>query len=146
MNLVKTAFTFQYLHIFSHLPYPKFYRYSLFLLIVGVTVWGVFGIIFLCRPVQTYWNVDIDGSCMNAEHHLWSTSIIGIVIDWAIRILPMPVVGKLQLPRRQKCGLWAVFGLGGFVCVVSILRLTLVHKAVHEGKTTSKLHIVSTHG
>ncbi|KAF2629216.1 hypothetical protein BU25DRAFT_389218 [Macroventuria anomochaeta] len=136
VNLVKTGFTFQYFRIFSHLPYPKYYCYLLFFLIVGATAWGVFGIIFLCNPVKTYWDVKVDGQCMNAEHHFWSTSIMGLVIDWAIWVLPMPIVGKLRLPRRQKWGLWGVFGLGGFVCIVSILRLTLVHKAAHEGKMT----------
>lgn len=145
VNSVKTAFTYQYLHIFSHLQYPRYYCYSLLVLVFGATVWCVFGIIFLCNPVQTYWNVSIDGRCMDAEHHFWSTSIIGIVIDWAIWILPMPVVGDLSLPKRQKWGLWAVFGLGGFVCMVSVLRLSLVHKALHEGKTTSTLISLSLH-
>ncbi|KAH6638805.1 hypothetical protein C7974DRAFT_304363 [Boeremia exigua] len=136
INLVKTAFTFQYLRIFSHLRYPKFHCYALLTLILGATAWGVFGVIFLCNPIKTYWDVQADGKCMNAEKHFWSTSIIGIVIDWAIWVLPMPIVGKLKLPRRQKWALWVVFGLGGLVCVVSILRLTLVHKATHQGKMT----------
>ena len=113
VNLVKAAFTFQYLRIFSHLSYPKYHCYILFLLIIGATAWGVFGIIFLCNPVKTYWDVRADGKCMNAEHHFWSTSIVGIIIDWAIWILPMPIVGRLRLPRRQKIGLWIVFGFGG---------------------------------
>ncbi|KAJ4986553.1 integral membrane protein [Stagonosporopsis vannaccii] len=136
INLVKTAFTCQYLRVFSHLRYPKYYCYVLLVSILGATTWGVFGIVFLCNPIKTYWDVKVDGKCMNAEHHFWSTSIVGIVIDWAIWVLPMPIVRQLNLPRRQKWGLWIVFGLGGFVCVVSILRLTMVHKAVHEGKLT----------
>lgn len=139
INLVKMAFTFQYLRVFSHIRCPKYYCYVLIVSILGATAWGVFGIIFLCKPISTYWDVKMDGKCMNAEHHFWSTSIVGIVIDWAIWVLPMPIVRQLNLPRRQKWGLWVVFGLGGFVCVVSILRLTLVHKAMHEGKMTGKL-------
>ena len=137
VNLVKTTFAFQYLRIFSHLLYPKYCCYLLLILILGATAWGIFGIIFLCNPVKTYWDVKVNGRCMNAENHFWSTSIVGIVIDWAIWMLPIPVVGKLRLPKRQKWGLWGVFGLGGFVCVVSILRLTLVRKAAHEGDMTS---------
>ena len=127
----------QYLRLFSHLRYTRYYCYALLVPIFGVTVWAVFGLVFLCRPIQAYWDVKIDGHCMDAEEHFWSTSIIGIVLDWAIWILPMPVVGSLKLPRRQKWGLWGLFGLGCLACVVSILRLTLVEKAVHEGKATS---------
>lgn len=55
----------------------------------------------------------VPGTCLNAENHFYSTSIIGIVLDWAIWILPIPVLGGLSLPRRQKIGLLGVFGLGG---------------------------------
>ena len=75
---------------------------------------------------------------MDAETHFFSTSVIGIILDWAIWILPIPVVGRLKLPRRQKWGLMGVFGLGGMVCVVSVLRLVLVWYYAHEGKVTSK--------
>jgi len=136
INVVKTAFMHQYLRLFSHLRYPRYYCYVLLVLIIGAAAWAVFGLVFLCRPIQAYWDVKIDGHCMDAEDHFWSTSIIGIVLDWAIWILPMPVVGSLRLPKRQKWGLWGLFGLGCLACVVSILRLTLVNEAVHEGKAT----------
>ncbi|UPX19974.1 uncharacterized protein EKO05_0010222 [Ascochyta rabiei] len=137
VNLVKAGFTLQYLRIFSHLQWPRYYCYVLLLLILGATAWGVFGIIFLCNPVNTYWDGRVDGECKNAEHHFLRTGILGIVIDWAIWVLPMPIVGKLKLPRRQKWGLWVVFGLGGFVCIVSILRLTLVQDAARRGNMTA---------
>ena len=35
----------------------------------------------------------------------------------------MPVVSKLQLPMKQRIALLAVFALGGFVCVVSMIRI-----------------------
>lgn len=83
------------------------------MLISGVAAWGIFGIIFLCNPVQGYWDIAILGTCLDAEDHFWSTSIMGIVLDWVIWLLPIPVVGRLKLPRRQKMGLMVVFGFGG---------------------------------
>lgn len=88
----------------------------LLILVFGATAWGIFGNIFLCEPVQSYWNVTLSGKCMNKENHFWSTSIIGLVLDFSIWVLPIPVIGKLNLPSRQKLGLAAVFGLGG-LCV-----------------------------
>jgi len=35
----------------------------------------------------------------------------------------MPVVNKLQLPNKQRFALLAVFALGSFVCIVSIIRM-----------------------
>ncbi|KAF1925035.1 uncharacterized protein M421DRAFT_267456 [Didymella exigua CBS 183.55] len=133
INLVKVTIITQYLRVFAQVPYVRFSCYALFAVVLGATTWGVFGTIFLCNPIRTYWDVTVEGRCMNTERHFWSTSVMGIIIDWALWLLPMPVVGKLRLPVHQKRGLWVVFGLGGFVCAVGILRLTLVEKALHEG-------------
>ena len=135
---MKTTFLTLYLRVFANHPRPKYICYALLPLILGATAWGVFGLIFLCDPVQKFWDIGIEGTCKNGENHFLGTSILGIVFDWTIWILPMPTVRRLRLPRRQKLGLWAVFALGGVVCVVSILRLTLVRKAIHEGKVASK--------
>ena len=113
VNLVKASFTLQYLHLFSHIRPVVCACYTVLVCSIGAVSWGVFGVIFLCSPVQKYWDSSTPGSCRNAEVHFWSTSIIGIVLDWAIWLLPIPVVGRLRLPRRQKIGLLVVFSLGG---------------------------------
>lgn len=136
INLVKASFILQYARLFSLIPSIKYTCFVLLFIIVGATAWGVGGVIFLCRPVQQYWDMTVGGTCMDAESHFWSTSIIGIVLDWTIWILPIPVVGKLKLPRRQKSSVLVVFGLGGCVCVVSILRLVVVHQFVHRRQVT----------
>ncbi|KAL5117482.1 hypothetical protein ACEQ8H_004647 [Pleosporales sp. CAS-2024a] len=135
--LVKSAFTLQYLRLFSLLRPMTVSCYLLLIGIIGAAAWGLFGIVFLCNPVHAYWDVrDDDGTCNDAETHFLSTSVGGIVLDWAIWLLPMPVVGRLRLPYRQKKGLLGVFGLGGFVCVVSVLRLVFVWYYAHQGQVT----------
>ncbi|OAL43367.1 hypothetical protein IQ07DRAFT_650204 [Pyrenochaeta sp. DS3sAY3a] len=136
INLVKASFILQFTRLFSVITPVVYSCHILLVLIFGAACWGVFGVIFLCNPVQRYWEFMVPGTCLNAENHFYSTSIIGIVLDWAIWILPIPVLGGLRLPRRQKIGLMGVFGLGGFVCVVSILRLVLVHDAAHHNQVT----------
>lgn len=81
--------------------------------VLSATAWGTLGVVFLCRPVQRYWDMTAPGSCIDAEMHFWSTSIIGIVLDAAIWVVPMPVVGRLKLPRRPKMGVFVLFGVGG---------------------------------
>jgi hypothetical protein len=111
--LVKISFTIQYLHLFSHLRSVTRTCYVLLALILGGAAWGVFGVIFLCRPIRSYWNLRVPGKCLDAETHFFSTSVVGIVLDWAVWIIPIPVVGRLNLPFRQKVGVVGVFGLGG---------------------------------
>ncbi|KAL6173624.1 hypothetical protein ACJQWK_01164 [Exserohilum turcicum] len=135
-NLVKTSLILQYIRLFSHVPSIVCICYALFILVLGATAWGVFGNVFLCDPVQSYWEMTTAGTCMDKEQHFWSTSVIGIVLDVAIWVLPIPVIGQLKLPRRQKTGLLVVFGLGGVVCIVTIVRLVLVQDAMSHGQVT----------
>lgn len=53
----------------------------------------------------------------------FANSGLNIVTDVATATLPLPVLNNLELPRRQKRALMLVFALGGFTCIVSVLRL-----------------------
>ncbi|KAG5295235.1 integral membrane protein [Histoplasma ohiense] len=37
--------------------------------------------------------------------------------------MPMPILIRLNIPKRQRIALVLVFALGGFVCITSGLRL-----------------------
>lgn len=49
-------------------------------------------------------------------------AVVNLTTDCAVFALPLPVVGALNLPRRQKMLLVGVFSLGVFPCAVSIYR------------------------
>ncbi|KAH7413936.1 hypothetical protein DE146DRAFT_783683 [Phaeosphaeria sp. MPI-PUGE-AT-0046c] len=135
--LVKSSFVLQYFRLFTCIRPLTCACYMLLTLTISAAAWGVFGVIFLCNPTHAYWDLETpNATCKSAENHFLSTSIMGIVLDWAIWVLPIPVVGRLRLPRRQKKCMLGVFGLGGVVCVVSILRLTLTHHFAHRGQVT----------
>lgn len=53
------------------------------------------------------------GFCFDKKALWFSNSAIHILTDLLILIYPMPVLKSLQLPRRQKFALMAVFALGG---------------------------------
>ncbi|KAF3103432.1 hypothetical protein TWF102_003627 [Orbilia oligospora] len=55
---------------------------------------------------------------------LWYTNAaINITTDFFLALLPIPVLNTLKVGRRQRYILMGIFGLGLFVCAVSILRL-----------------------
>lgn len=49
-------------------------------------------------------------------------SSFNILTDILTALLPLPVINSLHLPRRQRRMLMAVLGLGGAICVVSLIR------------------------
>ncbi|PVI04294.1 hypothetical protein DM02DRAFT_518948 [Periconia macrospinosa] len=137
VNLVKASILVQYRRVFAQASQITI-RCAIILLFITFVcfAWGFFGALFLCTPVKRYWNLDIPGHCINAEHHFSSTSIMGIVLDAAIWVLPLPVVGKLEIRGRQRVGLGVVFGIGAIVCIVSVLRFVLVHDATAKRNVT----------
>jgi hypothetical protein len=84
-----------------------------FLVIAGF--WMTLSGFFFCNPVRDFWSVS---SKVRADHCLpsggvWFTNAgIQIATDLVILILPMPLIWRLQMPRRQKYGVFTVFGLG----------------------------------
>ncbi|KAF2277675.1 uncharacterized protein EI97DRAFT_301179 [Westerdykella ornata] len=86
-------------------------------------VWGLFGSIFLCVPVHSFWDKSVGGKCMDQFAVWFSNAAMNIAQDFVILLLPMPVLRRLSIPTRQKKALMIVFALGGIVCIVSVVRL-----------------------
>lgn len=83
--------------------------------------------IFQCHPISYVWNKNIrGGKCVNFNLATWVNGGVNILQDILIVGLPISEVRTLKLGRRQKVGLYAMFGLGGFVCVTSMVRLRAI--------------------
>ena len=54
----------------------------------------------------------MEGKCINTFASWFANAIINIVTDLAIIVLPMPVVRRLKLPKKQKALLIGVFAFG----------------------------------
>lgn len=82
-------------------------------IVTGYSFALIFVLIFSCRPIQMGWDAAItDGECVNRPAVYIATAIVNIVTDLCILVLPIPMVAKLKMPRRQKLGLMAMFIIG----------------------------------
>jgi hypothetical protein len=94
----------------------KDYRVILIFTLVAVIITGlymVFSAFFFCTPVRAFWNRSIPDAYCLPEAVIWPLNAgIQISTDVWLVILPMPVLFRLRLPRRQKCALIFVFALG----------------------------------
>ncbi|KAJ5559067.1 hypothetical protein N7535_009068 [Penicillium sp. DV-2018c] len=73
-----------------------------------------------CRPISKQWDVTVSGKCIEVVSFYYGTNL---GFDVAIIILPLPVLWKLQLDRKQKYVLIGMFGLGFFVTIIQIIRI-----------------------
>ena len=83
----------------------------------------VFAIIFQCLPIEYNWNTTIEGGhCIAIGKFALVTSILNVITDVTILVLPLPLVWKLNVTRRRRWGLIVLFALGGGACIVGITR------------------------
>ncbi|KAK3401468.1 hypothetical protein B0T20DRAFT_492159 [Sordaria brevicollis] len=109
-------------------------------MIVLVSLYGVYMTVtsvFFCYPIALNWTPAAgssddgygngqsdDGWCFVKERKYLADASVNIVLDFVIWALPMPVVrGMKSLGRRERGWLFGVFGVGFFICIVSIIRL-----------------------
>ncbi|KAF8857378.1 hypothetical protein BDZ45DRAFT_705240 [Acephala macrosclerotiorum] len=99
--------------------------YNIVLVALGVT-WTIifFDIIFQCYPIDRKWTTDTSRACSTkaSDTNYWLTILLNILSDLVIITLPITMVMKLKMPLKQKLGVAAMFALGFFVVIASIIR------------------------
>ncbi|CEJ57370.1 hypothetical protein PMG11_06063 [Penicillium brasilianum] len=93
-------------------------------LVIGYYIACVIVSIAGCRPVSKLWDSSIPGTCIDLIAFFRWNGVGNMLLDVLILCLPYPMAWRLQTTLRQKWILTGIFLLGGFVCVVSVLRIT----------------------
>lgn len=66
----------------------------------------------ICRPVSKSWNPTVKGQCGNEFAAYLSFEIIGLALDMAIILWPLPIIMKLTIPFWKKFGVLFIFAFG----------------------------------
>ncbi|KAL8679707.1 MAG: hypothetical protein Q9186_004025 [Xanthomendoza sp. 1 TL-2023] len=96
--------------------------------IVCYTVVQILLIIFQCRPISRAWDPSVKAECINIGTATTAIAALNVATDFTTLTLPLPLIWRLQLPTAQKLQVSGIFLLGGFVCIVSIYRTTIIGK------------------
>lgn len=112
LTLTKISILLQYLRITIDRPVRVACRAFIVFAIV-ICVETFFAGIFSCYPVAKFWDDRIPGRCVNKPALWYANAAINIFQDLSLIILPIFVLGKLVLPRREKICLILILGLGG---------------------------------
>ncbi|EEH23269.2 hypothetical protein PABG_05480 [Paracoccidioides brasiliensis Pb03] len=127
ITLTKMSILFLYLRIFYIEAYFRWACTALNVFIAACGTAFVLATIWQCHPMAAFWDKSIPAFRCADNHAFWlSYSVINIITDILILILPLQEVLRLQLRCRDKFALVLVFSLGAFVCVTSIIRATTV--------------------
>lgn len=119
LTFIKLTFLFQYHRVLS---VHKMKR-VIWILGTVIMLWAIsqlLVVIFTCAPVDKFWDTDKPGYCMPNLPFWYINAAGNIATDLAIFIMPLPVLHKLQLRKKQKYFLIGIFSLG-FLYVESTL-------------------------
>ncbi|KAB8268070.1 hypothetical protein BDV30DRAFT_231018 [Aspergillus minisclerotigenes] len=91
--------------------------------------------IFQCSPISFYWDKEgVQGICRRDTEVkiMYFYSVIDVIFDIAIGILPAIFIRKLKLDRRTKLGIAGLLGLGCIACAAVIARIPFLHLMTEE--------------
>ncbi|KAI9713726.1 MAG: hypothetical protein M1812_006564 [Candelaria pacifica] len=79
----------------------------------------------ICMPISAYWRGERE-NCLDQGAIIMSDSIISVISDLAILVLPLPLTWSLQMPRKKKLRVIGLLGAGGLATAFSVYRLALI--------------------
>ncbi|PKY00324.1 hypothetical protein P168DRAFT_76489 [Aspergillus campestris IBT 28561] len=147
-NQIETSFKISYVSTIFYAPLALFVKATL--LLVLAKVWRPFrkiivvditlGLIvayyiailfvktFLCSPISAYWTMLTrpGGRCLNRSAVIIADSLISVISDIAILVLPIIFTWSLHMSLKSKVKVVALLGLGGIAVGFSLYRLVLV--------------------
>ncbi|KAK5015633.1 hypothetical protein LTR60_002783 [Cryomyces antarcticus] len=85
------------------------------------------GTVLMCTPIQKSWNRQLQGECFNYAAFWYAHAGFNTLMDIWIYVMPLPVLVKLRIEKRDKYGLYFVFALGAFVIAASVMRMVLLN-------------------
>lgn len=109
MYFVKLSILLLYLRVFTIAKKLRIMTWITILVVTAYSLAGLIGTITRCNPSK--------GACDNVTHLSIISSVLNILTDIAILILPIRQVWKLQVSTKQRIGVLFVFALGSLYVV-----------------------------
>ncbi len=95
--------------------------------------------VFQCWPRQKIWDQAVPGTCGSISAGLLASSSVSFIIDLTLLVLPIVCVWKLQMSAHRKWAVSAVFAIGSFACICSIMRVVSTVLLVRDKDLTFRL-------
>ncbi|KFZ17859.1 hypothetical protein V501_01515 [Pseudogymnoascus sp. VKM F-4519 (FW-2642)] len=111
----------------------KYFRLATYLTIAVVNIAGTiltFFNIFVCDPITKTFSNSSTQKCIRLVTLYFAASPTNVATDIVILILPIPILTRMQLPRKQKVILVFTFALGIFVMIVDVIRIDVLQNTI----------------
>ncbi|PSK43630.1 hypothetical protein B9Z65_7144 [Elsinoe australis] len=126
ISFTKWATLLFYWRLFSSVRWMRMSIIGISIAIAGWTLGAVVTWLAQCKPITKAWNTEEPGTCINFYLFALLINSINLVTDVVILVLPVPIILKLNTTTGKKISLLCAFGIGGFVCVITAVRLSFI--------------------
>jgi len=92
-------------------PWLKTLTTALLTITVIFGLWTFISVLTACVPLAAFWDRTVQGVCHDFRWYA-STSIMHVVTDLLIYVLPIPAIRTLRLRFRLKLLLYSLFAFG----------------------------------
>lgn len=138
---IKLSILFIIIRIF--VPYRKIiiFIYTLLSILLCYTIAVTIAKICICMPIDTFWlgtNVT-HGHCLKQLDIFLTDTIISIISDLTILILPLIIIWRLKMSKRKKLRVLTVLAAGGLACVTTVVRLVWV---IQYQNSTDRTYVI----
>ena len=85
------------------------------LLMVTVILYGLIVLLetfLICRPLAVDWNAHTRGTCGDQVVSYVVLEVLGLFLDFAILVVPLPSIWKLQISVRRRMLIAIDFSIG----------------------------------
>jgi hypothetical protein len=121
--LVKACLLIMYYRMTIVLPQHTLVIATAIYVAIGFVVMEVLYFGVWCRPFNQYWAVPTNSKqCSAATNHLITNAVFNISSDFIILSIPMPLLFKVRLPKKNKFILVGIFMIGAFTLVAAALN------------------------
>ncbi|KAF7679597.1 hypothetical protein GT037_003345 [Alternaria burnsii] len=123
--LTKIAILLFYLRIFPDQGLRRWIYVTIVICIMYIIAFGT-ATTLQCIPIRIAWerwDGEHHGKCINLNADAWASAAVNIILDLIVITIPMRELSQLKMSRRRKFGIMLMFLGGGFVTIVSIVRL-----------------------
>ena len=112
------------------------------MVLVAAIAWFIlflFLIVFQCTPIRGVWDLELvearGTTCIPFNKIIIAYEVTKIAVDILILGLPTYMVRTLQLPLSHNIAVWTIFLLGGFICIISVIRVVYLANATNSART-----------
>lgn len=111
LGLVKSSILVLYRSLF---PSRRFHYvvYAALAFVIGWTVSFFFSHLFTCYPITVFIEPYYGNSCVQTVPMFLALLFTDVVADFAILILPIPMVIRVRMPLKKKLAVIGMLGLG----------------------------------